>query len=296
MKIFRRYFSFADAPIDNTASVNIHTLGHHIHPTQTPYPDIRHPDSHFFDWERGRSLKEYQLLYVCKGEGIFEAYGMPPQVIEEGTIILLYPGVWHRYKPNDQTGWEEYWVGFSGDYPRHLLEQECFNPQSPIIKVGFNVEFLATFERLFEVVEVREDSYLKLASFLVLQLLGVVYTSVLLSNQKVSRKEKIISDVKRDINERWQETIDFERLSDACNVSYAWLRKAFKETTGTSLNQYHLRLKLHKAEELIRDTGSTLSEISAQCGFESVHYFSRIYKQKMHINPSEIRRGRQINS
>lgn len=290
MKLFRRYFSFEGETVDDTLSAVIHTLGHHVHPAHTPYPDVRHPDSHFFDWNGGRSLKEYQILYICQGRGVFEATGLPPQLIEAGTVILLYPGVWHRYKPLADTGWEECWVGFSGAYPRHLLEQEAFNPQKPIIKVGVNTEFLGTFERLFNVVEVRDDSYQKLASFLLLQLLGIVYTSVLQANQKTPRREKIIGDVCRAIGERWHESIDYEQLADQHNVSYAWLRKAFKEQTDSSLNQYQLQLKLRKAEELIRDTSLTLSEIAVRCGFESVHYFSRLYKQKMAINPSALRR------
>ena len=114
---------------------------------------------------------------------------------------------------------------------------------------------------------------------------------MLQANQQTPRKEKIIGDICRDIGERWQEAIDFEHLADQHNVSYAWLRKAFKELTDTSLNQYQLQLKLRKAEELIRATNLTLSEIAVRCGFESVHYFSRIFKQKRLVNPSEVRRG-----
>ena len=89
MKTFRRYFKFSDDKLDNSLSVVIHTLGYHIHPANTSYPDAGHPESHYFDWEKGRRLKEYQILYICKGEGIFEATGMPPQLIEAGTVILL---------------------------------------------------------------------------------------------------------------------------------------------------------------------------------------------------------------
>jgi AraC-like DNA-binding protein len=293
MKPFRRYFSFDPATADQTLSAVIHTLGHHIHPAHTPYPDIRHPDSHRFDWEEGRSLNEYQILYVCQGKGLFETTGMLPKPIEAGTVILLYPGIWHRYKPLNDTGWEEYWVGFSGAYPQHLLEQEAFTLQSSMVRVGVNTEFMGTFERLLEAVDVGSNSYQKLASFLLLQLLGIVYTSVLQSNEQTPRRERIISDVRRNIGERWQETIDCQQLADQHNVSYAWLRKAFKEITGTSPNQYHLLLKLRKADEMIRTTNRTLSEIAVLCGFESVHYFSRIYKQKMHVAPSTVRRNVQ---
>ncbi len=291
MKTFRRYFNFSDEKVDSTLSVIVRTLGFHIHPAHTVYPDAGHPESHYFNWEKGRRLKEYQILYICKGEGIFEATGLPPQKIEAGTVVLLYPGIWHRYKPMDHSGWEEYWIGFSGAFAKHLLEQECFNPQNPVIQVGFNSEFLATFERLLEVVEMRDESFQKLASFLLIQLLGILYSSVLLTNQKYSRKEKIVGAIKKEINHNWQADIDFEALANKNAVSYAWLRKAFKEVTGTSLNQYHLIIKLKNAEQMIFDTDSTLSEIAIQCGFESVHYFSRMYKAKMKSNPSELRKG-----
>lgn len=291
MKVFRRYFSFQPEQADETLSAVIHTLGHHVHPAHAPYPDVQHPDSHFFDWEQGRSLSEYQILYVCQGQGVFEATGTPPQSIQAGTVILLYPGVWHRYRPLAETGWEEFWVGFSGGYPRHLLEQEAFNPQKPIVKVGFNTEFMNAFDRLFNVVEVHDDSYQKLASFLLLQLLGIVYTSVLQANERTPRREKIINDICRAISDRWFERLDFKQLAAQHNVSYAWLRKAFSDITDSSPTQFQLQIKLRKAEELIRNTKLTISEIGVQCGFESVHYFSRLYKHKTGINPSDLRRN-----
>ncbi|WP_428658274.1 AraC family transcriptional regulator [Runella sp.] len=290
MKLFRNYFSLESPSVDGNLGITILNAGHNIHPANLPYPDIQHPDSYYFEWEKGRSLKEYQIIYISKGEGIFEVGGLPPQSIEAGTIILLYPNVWHRYRPKENTGWEEYWVGFLGTYAHYLLEQECFNPQNPIIKVGFNAQFLETFSKLIEVVEVREDSFQKLSSFLLIQLLGIVYASVLLSNRKMSRKEEIINQIRNEIHANWNKGIDFEALAKRFNLSYVWFRKTFKEVLGTSPNQYHLTLKLRKAEQLIRETSLTLAEIAYQSGFESEFYFSRIFKKKMNYNASELRK------
>ncbi|MDR6562431.1 hypothetical protein J2Y60_002524 [Arcicella sp. BE140] len=30
-----------------------------IHPNNKPYPDGQHPDDYYFEWEKGRSVKEY---------------------------------------------------------------------------------------------------------------------------------------------------------------------------------------------------------------------------------------------
>ncbi|NBB19592.1 helix-turn-helix domain-containing protein [Runella sp. CRIBMP] len=290
MKLFRKYFTLDPGTNEQNQGINILNVGHNIHPANHPYPDIQHPNDYYFEWDKGRSLKEYQIIYISKGEGYFEANGLPPQVIEEGTIILLYPGVWHRYRPKEKTGWEEYWVGFSGTYAHYLLEQECFNPQNPIIKVGFNAEFLETFSKLIEVIEARGDSFQKLSSFQLIHLLGIVYASVLLSNQKISRKEEIIDKIRDEIHRNWNKDIDFEALARKFNLSYIWFRKTFKEVLGTSPNQYHLTLKLRKAEQLIQESNLTLAEIAYQSGFESEFYFSRIFKKKMNYNASELRK------
>lgn len=290
MKIFRKYFDLTSNEIDEGLGISILNLGHNIHPANIAYPDVSHPDTYYFDWEKGRSLKEYQIIYISKGEGIFEINGLPPQLIEAGTIILLYAGVWHRYRPNENTGWEEYWVGFSGNYTNYLLEQECFSAQNPIIKVGFDSEFLETFSKLIEVVEAREDTYRKLSSFLLIQLLGIVYASALLSKQKLTKKEKLINTMRDQIHKNWQSAIDFEGLSAQYHVSYVWFRKSFKEVLGISPNQYQLMLKLRKAEQLIQESNLTLAEVAYQSGFESEFYFSRIFKQKMGYNASDIRK------
>jgi AraC-like DNA-binding protein len=290
MKPFRKYF---DTPNDNlpaSLGIQILNVGHHVHPIGTAYPDISHPENYYFDWEKGRNLTEYQLLYIHEGEGNFEANGLKPQKIEAGTIVLLYPGVWHRYSPTQNTGWEEYWVGFTGSYAHYLLEQSCFSPQNPIIKVGFNNEFLETFSKLIASTDTPEDSTRKLASFFLIQMLGIVYASALISKQTQSKKEEIINKILAHIHTNWNAQLNFQEQSNAHNISYVWFRKAFKEILGTSPTQYQLMLKVRKAEQMIKDSNLTLTEIAYATGFESVFYFSKLFKQKMGYNASTIRK------
>lgn len=288
MNVFRKYFELPET--EQSLGISIKTLGHHIHQKNISYPDPKHPDSYYFEWEKGRKLTEFQLLYVSKGEGYFETDEISTVRIEAGTIFLLYPGVWHRYKPNPETGWEEHWVGFSGIYAEYLLEQECFSPQNPIIKIGFNNEFFETFSKLIEVVEVKDKSYQTLSSFLLIQLLGIVYASALLSRQQLSKKEIIIQEIRNEIHEKWNTKIDFENLATKKNMSYIWFRKTFKEIIGIAPLQYQLTIKIKKAEQLVKDTNCSLSEIAYQCGFDSEFYFSRIFKAKTGKNASELRK------
>jgi len=86
-----------------------------------------------------------------------------------------------------------------------------------------------------------------LSSFLLIQLLGIVYTSVLMNKKKKSKKESIIEEVLDEIHQKWNLVLYFESIAAKQMVSYAWSRKAFKTVTGTSPNQYQLMRKISKA-------------------------------------------------
>ncbi|AUD03376.1 hypothetical protein [Spirosoma pollinicola] len=76
MHSYRKYFTdlqlqqlIEAAP---TWGVDIRTVGHNVHPPQKPYPDTNHPNHYYFDWEKGRILDEFQLVYIAHGKGVFE--------------------------------------------------------------------------------------------------------------------------------------------------------------------------------------------------------------------------------
>jgi hypothetical protein len=83
-------------------------------PPHTSYPPTQHPKGYMFNWKNGRSLPEFQLVYITRGRGSFESKETGKQKISEGTIFVLFPGIWHRYKPKVNTGWKEHWVSFNG--------------------------------------------------------------------------------------------------------------------------------------------------------------------------------------
>lgn len=295
MKVFKKYISYSQNFENENSGIVILNLGHNIHPPNKKYPGIDHPDRYYFNYEKGRHLKEYQIVYISKGEGVFEANGEPSQKIYPGTILLLFPGIWHRFRPDEKSGWEEYWVGFNGAYANYLLEQKCFSAKNPIIQLGFNQEFLNIFSNLINTIESENNLVHNLASFHLIHLLGITYASVLNKNSKLSHKERIIQKMQHEIHEQWNKNIDFKELSDKFGISYSSFRKSFKELFNTPPSQYLLMLKLRNAAKTIEESNFPLSKIAFDCGFNSEFYFSKIFKQKMGLNPSEIRKGNLAN-
>ena len=63
------------------------------------YPPKGHPEMYNFKWETGRVLPEYQILLIAEGQGTFESAKTGEITVNTGNIILLFPGIWHRYRP-----------------------------------------------------------------------------------------------------------------------------------------------------------------------------------------------------
>ena len=59
-------------------------------------------------------LREYQLVYITKGRGLFSSDSTSERQVCKGRLMVLFPGQWHTYRPLRQTGWTEYYIGFEG--------------------------------------------------------------------------------------------------------------------------------------------------------------------------------------
>ena len=97
---------------DEEWGIVITTVGYQYVSPNHAYPLSKHPDNYNFKNEGKRTLNEYQLVYITRGEGYFSSRSCPKTHIEAGTMLLLFPGEWHKYYPDARTGWDEHWVGF----------------------------------------------------------------------------------------------------------------------------------------------------------------------------------------
>src|ERR1700748_2403675 len=113
----KNYFDYFPAPprrppwgIHSTSFGTVHV------PPGSAYPPARHPGRHHLAWERGRTLAEYQILFIHKGEGQFESEHTRARTISGGMAFILFPGVWHRYRPDPAVGWTESWIEVKGPF------------------------------------------------------------------------------------------------------------------------------------------------------------------------------------
>lgn len=254
------------------------------------YPNSpEHPPTHALTWNKGRILNDFYLIFISKGEGVFESALTAPSTITAGTCFFLFPEVWHRYKPDVKSGWEEYWVGFNGVYAQQLMNEGFFKKDAPFINVGFNKDLLVYFRKLIETTETISTGYLQSIAGITLQILGLVNAISMHQEYDNDPVRKLIVNATFLLQDSLDQQLDMEKLARQLPMGYSSFRKAFKKYIGDSPNQYHLNLRLNRAKDLLTSTALNINEVADQTGFDSVFYFSKLFKKKNGMSPKFYR-------
>ena len=252
------------------------------------YPSSSHPSEYFFTWEEGRVLNEFQINFITEGAGILEnKFGVFP--LKQGSIFITFPGVWHRYKPNLKTGWSENYVGFDGEMARKLISKPQFSPKEPVFNFGIKEELLDSFLKIYDLVEKEQPGFQQIASGMILKLLGYIVSFEKQKGFSGKPIAKVIESIRFEMRQKMDEEINLKELAEKHNVSYSFFRKMFKKYTGVSPGQYHLQLRITRAKELLISSDKSIKEISYELGFQSIFYFSNLFKKKEGVTPSHFR-------
>lgn len=232
--------------MDRKFGLWVNTVGYQSIPPDSPYPLKEHPSGYYFNAEKGRVLREYQLVYITKGRGLFSSDSTPERQVCKGRLMVLFPGQWHTYYPLRQTGWTEYYIGFEGPAIDTIVGDAFLSQERQILEVGINEELVSLFSRALEVAEADKISAQQYLSGIVLHMIGMILS---ISKNKVfemSDVDQKIEQAKILMNENVSGNIDPEELAMRLNISYSWFRRVFKEYTGYAPAKYFQELKLRK--------------------------------------------------
>jgi len=104
---------------------------------------------------------------------------------------------------------------------------------------------------------------------------------------------KVLNTPMEYIRQNFAESISIEKLAQACHVSLSTLERRFKKHLSKTPLQYLMEVRLDNARVMIFESGMTLSNIAQETGFVDNSHFTRAYKKRFSLSPSEDRKLNQ---
>ena len=269
--------------------IKILNTGKQFIPSNSVYPPQNHPAGHFYRWKKGRILREYQILYIKSGSGEFESVTTGSISFEGPAIFIIFPGVWHRYRPETETGWLEYWIGFNGSICQNITSAHLITPANCFFPDTVSEEYSTIFHKIETLAKLEgQISQLKITALVYNLLISLATEN--LPKSSSNRNESWLSSVCSKIQEMATEKINWEQLASHSNMSYSLFRKKFKELTGLAPKQYQNEIRFRNACWLLDDTDKSVQEISQDLGFDTQFHFSSKFKAKYGKSPLQWRK------
>jgi signal transduction histidine kinase/AraC-like DNA-binding protein/ABC-type sugar transport system substrate-binding protein len=80
-----------------------------------------------------------------------------------------------------------------------------------------------------------------------------------------------------------------QQIANAIGISQNYLSRIFQHELGISPWEYLSRYRIKQAQDLLRDTEHSITDVAAQVGFDDPAYFSRVFRKQIGHSPQRYR-------
>ena len=236
----------------------------------------------------------FQLHFVTGGKGLFR-----DKPVEKGTLFLVISGEPQNMSV-ESCDFEQYWINFRGDGANRLLTEHGIAVRSHILpicrdKTAFDF-IVSLFESVFPHCENDTAAQYKHSNAYLMGLLFQIFSVCdSVKNAELVSSESYSATVCSYIGSRYTEKLTVELLSAVVGLSSKHLIRIFKKHTGKTLMQYVEETRIDNAAVLLRSTNISIGEIANASGYEDALYFSKVFRKRFGVSPSEYRKKHTVN-
>jgi two-component system response regulator YesN len=100
----------------------------------------------------------------------------------------------------------------------------------------------------------------------------------------------LIERIKYYIINHYNEDITLQQLALKFFINPSYLSQIFKKETGITLSSFLEDVRLIKAKELLTNLTVDIGDIAARVGYNDSNYFSKVFKKKFGMSPTQYQR------
>ena len=224
----------------------------------------------------GPYIRRYYLMhYVLSGKGKYMR-GDKTYNLSKGEFFIIYPDEVTTYMADENEPWEYIWIGFTGDLAKKF--DGLKSPVGRLSETNFR-ELLTMLREDFPGWDnMREEFIVTVIHRIMAELFAVS-----------SNNRHYVSRVKSFINISYMKDVSVQDIADELSVDRRYLSRIFKEKSGVGIKDYLISVRLENAAKFLH-SGYSVNETYELCGYKDRSNFSRMFRKKYGVWPSEYLR------
>ena len=241
--------------------------------------------------QRPAGATETIFIYCPQGGGWCELDGRR-HVVKAGELLVIPPGVPHRYGANENHPWTIHWFHAIGEDLPYYLNELGVTRRQPVIALGADARVLALFAEVYDILDQGyAPARLLYAAQVLAHLLGVMIwlRPGAAAKGTTDSRQRILHSVEY-MKQHLEKPLRVAQLAAIANLSVSHYSALFTACTGYAPIDYFIRLRMHRACQLLDTTGSSVKEVAGALGYEDPLYFSRVFRSVNDLPPTEYRR------
>ena len=233
----------------------------------------------------GEAHKPLELTYVDKGS-IHSVADGKDIVLSQGDLIIYGPDQWHMQYSDVDVSASYITITFDmeGECPPEMFNQKYTISQTavPLLQWmlkendrmdAYSADMLICLLQAMILVMMREQAAPTAAK--------------LRATNSVNSENEIIRRAQQFISAHVREKLTVPLVARHVDVSPSYLTALFRKNLQISPGEYVRRIKLQESKQMIREDNMNFTEIAAALQYSTVHHFSRQFKDKFGITPTE---------
>lgn len=243
--------------------------------------------------DRPNGMKGYIINLTVKGRGkIFS--GEHEFIVEPGDLLLFPPEAVHYYgRADDSNEWYHRWVYFR---PRAYWADWLRWPHE-VERVGHiklaDEQLANEFDSLFLNIEETHKEIRPMSEQLAMNLLERLlircYEESSLADH--APMDHRILEACQILSASLSAEVSIEELAEQVFLSPSRLAHLFREQVGVSIVRWREDQRIIRAKLLLQTTPLPVAVIGQQTGYDDQLYFSRVFKKRVGVSPSEYRKS-----
>ena len=275
-------------PADVLENVRRHPLGVGLHVICLGW----FPKARGSGIERPHGLDECIMIFCTKGKGWLEIDGRRVAV-GAGEVLIVPPNKAHAYHADDEDPWSIHWAHFSGTAAASYASLLPPHDHVMMLPAGDFKEIANMFRESYRLASTGfTERTLLLVSHILRHALGILFFQIGTSLRGSARA--IAHDLTKSIEFMRANvacSLTLQELSRHAGLSPARFSSLFRDQTGSSPVEHHIRLRMQAACHYLDTTALSVKEVAAELGYDDPYYFSRIFQKTLGCSPLAYRRS-----